>query len=181
MERQSRVLFSEEQRFRNHPLILLVFTVLLAAIGLQVYGLYSQLILKKPWGDHPTSDNALLITSLIVIVAVIIFALLFVTLKLITEVREDAVYFRFPLLINKWKSIECAKIEKYEVGKYHPVRDFGGWGIRVRAFRSKAYSVRGNQALKLYLRNGRKVFIGTQEPDGIRRAVEKMMQSTNRI
>lgn len=181
MNKPSKVLFSEEQRFRNHPLIILVFAVLLAVIGLQVFGLYSQLILKKPWGEHPGSDDTLLITSVAVIVSVIIFALMFVSLRLITEVREDGLYFRFPLLINKWRSIGCNDIERFEAGKYRPVRDFGGWGIRVKPFRSKAYSVRGNQALKLYLKNGKKVFFGTQDPDGIRRAMEKMFQSTNRI
>lgn len=181
MNKSSKVLFSEEQRFRNHPMIILVFAALLAVIGLQVYGLYSQLILRKPWGDHPTSDNVLLITSVIVIIAVIIFVLMFVSLRLITEVREDGIHFRFPLFINKWRTIAYSDIESFEAGRYHPVRDFGGWGIRIKPFRSKAYSVRGNQALKLYLKNGKKVFFGTQDPDGIRRAMEKMFKSTNRI
>jgi hypothetical protein len=42
------------------------------------------------------------------------------------------------------------EIEAVEVVRYHPIREFGGWGIRGWG-KKKAWTVRGDQAVRLRL------------------------------
>jgi hypothetical protein len=53
-------------------------------------------------------------------------------------------------------------IEKYEVITYDPILDYGGWGIKYNRH-GKAYNVSGNKGLQLYLKNGKRILIGTQK------------------
>jgi hypothetical protein len=47
---------------------------------------------------------------------------------------------------------------------YSPVLEFGGWGIRVGGG-GMAYNVSGNEGVQLVLKSGRRVLIGTRQPD----------------
>ena len=73
-------------------------------------------------------------------------------------------------------------IEKYEVRKYNAFREYGGYGIKGRKpgrrFRGKgyAYNISGNTGLQLYLKDGKKVLIGTQRGEAIKYAMDKMMK-----
>ncbi len=46
-----------------------------------------------------------------------------------------------------------------------------GWGKS-----GSAFNVKGNIGLQLYLKNGKKVLFGTQRPDALKRAMDKMMK-----
>jgi len=59
------------------------------------------------------------------------------------------------------QQIGWEEIERYEVVKYSPLLEFGGWGIRFNR-RGKAFNVSGNKGLRLYLKSGRIILIGTQ-------------------
>ena len=115
----------------------------------------------------------------IVVITVPIFWL-FVKMKLIVEIREDGVWYKFPPLLYKWKSITKIDIEKFEVRRYKPVLEYGGWGIKGR-FKSKAYNVSGNIGLQLYLKSGRKVLFDTQRSEAIKSAMDKMMNATQKV
>lgn len=175
MQAAGKYLFHEEQSFRQNRLILLVLAVVLLAVVFPVYGLYQQLYLGKPWGDNPTSDEALIISSVVTIVIVLMVAFLMLNLTLITEVRTEGFYYRFPVLINRLREIRKDEISYCEVGKYHPIREFGGWGIRFRPGRGKAYNVKGNEGVKIFLKNGKMVLFGTQQPYEMKRAMDKML------
>lgn len=47
--------------------------------------------------------------------------------------------------------------------EYRPLADFGGWGFRGTRDR-RVWSARGNQAVRLTLRDGRVVYIGSDRP-----------------
>jgi hypothetical protein len=64
-------------------------------------------------------------------------------------------------------------IVRYEVAKYHPLKEFGGWGFRTRLGRRKAYSILGRQGARFQLANGREVLFGTQQPAELKRALDK--------
>jgi hypothetical protein len=179
MKTTGHYLFHEEQDFRQAWIIILIFIGVLAMLTLMGYGLYQQIQLGKPWGDQPMSDGGLIITSIASVIGVSLTALLILNLKLITEVRNDGFYYRFPPLINRMRSIKLSEIEKFEVGKYNPLLEYGGWGIRYRISGGKAYNVRGSQGVSFYLKNGRKVLFGTQNPPELRDALNKMMNQQN--
>lgn len=60
-------------------------------------------------------------------------------------------------------TIALGDIETLESVEYRPLRDFGGWGVRGTRDR-RIWSARGNRAVRLGLRDGRVVYIGSDEP-----------------
>ncbi len=66
------------------------------------------------------------------------------------------------------------EIEGAEAVSYHPMKEFGGWGIRwgVKGERHKrAWTQRGNRAVVLHLADGTDFYLGSDDP---RRLLERM-------
>jgi hypothetical protein len=62
------------------------------------------------------------------------------------------------------------------MGKYNPVVDDGGWGIRISLLKKrKAFNISGNLGLRLNLSDGRTILLGTRRPQAVAAAMEKMM------
>jgi hypothetical protein len=59
-------------------------------------------------------------------------------------------------------------IQEVLIMRYHPILDFGGWGLRY-SFTKKAwcYSVHGSDAIRLTLKNGKKIYIGVDNPASV--------------
>lgn len=151
--------FREVQGFRQWWLWVLLLVTALGTVGLFGYGIYVQVIQGTPWGDNPMSDTGLIVTGVATTALTVGLAALLLSARLITEVRSDGLHIRFfPM---RWKAIPYESIASYQVRTYHPIRDYGGWGIRWGR-EGKAYIVSGNQGLQLSLNDGRKVLIGSQ-------------------
>jgi hypothetical protein len=78
-------------------------------------------------------------------------------------VRESMIFLhlgRVPLIR---RTVPFAEIRAVESVRYHPLRDFGGWGIRGWGKR-KAWAARGNQAVALELEGDRLLLIGRDRP-----------------
>ena len=176
----SKLYFKEEQKFGSLMYLIMIpgIVIMLVVFGI---GFYKQLHLGEPWGDNPTSDTGLIITFLLSLTVLVGIMILFIKMKLITEIRDNGLYFKYPPLIRKFKKYQPDIIEKYEVRKYSPIREYGGYGIKGRKYgrksRSKgiAYNVSGNIGLQLYLKDGEKILIGTHRAEAIKYAMEKMM------
>jgi len=171
-----KTLFKEEQRFGQWWLWLL----LIACFGVSVvplwYGYFNQVTTGVPWGDNPTSDTGLLLTAIPVTLLMAGILVLFNFSTLYLEVREDGVYFRFPPFFSRWKVIRRDEIGSYMVGKYHPIGEYGGYGVRNSFGRhGKAYNVSGNLGLRLTMKNGKVVLIGTRRKQALAFAMQKMM------
>jgi hypothetical protein len=171
-----KILFREEQRFSQWWLWLL----LIASFGVGVvplwYGYFNQVSTGIPWGDHPASDAVLLVIAILITLLMGGILLLFSYSRLYLEVREDGIRFRFPPFVWKWKMIRRDEIEKYMVGKYNPIMEYGGYGVRKSYGRyGKAYNVSGNIGIRLTLRNGKVVLFGTQRKQALEYAMQKLM------
>jgi hypothetical protein len=122
------VLFREVQQFRQPWLWAVVLAwpaIMLLVFG---YGLFRQAVLGQPWGSSPMPTDALALATCVPTVVLLCFAWLFYAVKLITEVRRDGLYIRFwPLA---WRRIGYDQIIECEARVYHPIREYGGWGIR---------------------------------------------------
>jgi hypothetical protein len=169
--------FKEEQHFSNPwfwAFLIVVFTVSLTPICV---ALYSELVLGKPFGENPSSVESMLIMFGVLGIVYFFVILLFRKMKLITEVRGDGIYYRFPPFILKNRKFGKAEIERFEIRKYKPITEYGGWGIRYGWGKwGRALSVWGKTGLQLYLSDGKKVLFGTQRPDSLLRAMNKMMK-----
>lgn len=176
-----RALFKEEQRFRQPWMWLLLIPSFITTIVLFGYGFEKQLFQGETWGDNPMSDEGLLIMGIFVFLMMIGLTILFYKMKLITEIREDGIYYRYPPMIMKFRMIKPDNIEKYEIRKYKPIKEYGGWGIKTNGLKTKrqkfgtAYNVSGNIGLQLQLSHGKKILFGTQRGNALKHAMDKMM------
>lgn len=163
-----KVLFKEEQQFRQWWNLLIVFVSVFSGIGFSAYALFQQIILGKQVGDSPAPNVVLIITILFLIVVLWVY----LRIKLEVSVDNSGIHYRFFPLELKVKTILFAEIRKYEIRKYRPLVDYGGWG-RKRSLRwGRAYNVSGDTGLQLYLNNGKKVLFGTQKPQALLYALD---------
>ena len=170
----NKIYFKEEQRF-NHSWIwaILILTALSSTVPFLI-GIYSQEVLHKPWGNHPTQTWVLVAFFVFGIFVMGGLILLITKMRLIVEIRSDGIWFQYPPFYKNWKCIKKEEIKSFEVGNYKPVLEYGGWGIK-GGKRKKAYNVSGNIGLKILLKNGNKVLFGTQKKQSVLYAMEKLM------
>lgn len=63
------------------------------------------------------------------------------------------------------KRVPLAEVVGMESVRYSPLRDFGGWGIRGGSGGKMAWTMRGDRALRLTLRDGKLLYVGSEDPD----------------
>jgi hypothetical protein len=171
-----KILFKEEQRFNQWWLWLIMILSFAASVIPIWYGFYQQVTTGVPWGDNPASNTGLAMIGIFTTLLMGGLLFLFRTTCLHVEIRESGIYFRFPPLARKWRIVSKDEIEKYTVGKYNPIGEYGGWGAR-KSFGKygKAYNVSGNLGLRLYMKNGKVLLLGTRRTQAIAFAMQKMM------
>lgn len=106
--------------------------------------------------------------------------LLFVLLKLETRITTDGIYYRlFPFTL-RFRRIPFNEIRSYFIRKYNPITEYGGWGIRFSMKREGiAYTVSGTMGLQIYLNSGKKILIGTLQPDALISVLNNLIPDKN--
>lgn len=160
------IFFTERQYFRQWWL----WVLLLIPTALVLYGLYIQLGKGIPFGNNPASDEMLIGLAVFMLLMLVVFY--FMALKV--EISREGIRYRFfPFFGSRW--IEWGEVAEAEVRQYHPLKEYGGWGIKFGSA-GTAYNVEGNMGLQLVLHKGNKrILLGTQRPDELKIAVEKAM------
>lgn len=164
-----QVLFHEEQQFRQRWIWLLIIFCILE-IPIAGYLMIQQLILGHPVGDQPIPNSILVIVGFLMLLIGIGIPGLFYILKLISEVERDGILIRFYPFIHR--KILFSDIKHYETRTYHPLTEYGGWGIRI-GWKGIAYNVSGNRGVQLILKNGKRILIGSQKPEDFVLAIQK--------
>ena len=168
----TEVIFREVQKFRQRFLwILLLITDLLSLIFFG-YGIFKQIIMGHAWGSRPMPDSALLIVGSLTIMLLSLLTYAFYRMKLVTEVRDDGLSIRF--LPLRTQLIPYSHIKTCKARTYHPIREYGGWGIRYGR-KGKAYNVSGNRGVQLELIQGKSILIGSQRPEELASAIQMKM------
>ena len=161
----SKILFTEEQKFTQwwlwllllSPLFVLVYSIFAPIFNETVFaqGNYSFIII-------PSSDFWIPFFILLTIL------LLFLLLKLKTEITSERISMRFFPLFSKqwlWSDVQRAKVISY---------GFVGYGIRISLKHGMVYNVKGNKGLALFLKNGKKVVLGTQRPEALKKVIQRL-------
>ena len=156
--------FHEEQQFRQPWLWLLLLATTITIGGIFIYGMYIQLYLGHPWGDRPMSDTMLIIVSTLSISLTAGLTLLFLKLKLIIEVNAAGIHIRFYPLTSR--TIRFEDITSCKARAYNPIREYGGWGIRIGR-NGKAYNVYGNTGVQLEFADALPLLIGSQQAEDL--------------
>jgi hypothetical protein len=154
MSRKAERLFYEEQTFRQGRIRILLAVPPSILLVLVIW----QVVLGHPWGKHPMS-NASLVGWAIFLWLVY---LRLVRIRLVTELGPSE------LLVSMrglWRTrrIPLSDIKSFEVVKYDPVRDYGGYGIRITRH-GIAYIAGGSDGVRLQLISGATVLVVPSGP-----------------
>jgi len=154
--------FREVQRPRQYWLKALVY-----ALGFFAwYALAQQIIFDKPIGDNSVPDAVIWLIWLLVGLAL---PLLFYRSRLIVEVRSDHLFISYIPFARR--SIHCSEIVDFQARSYHPIKEYGGWGVRRMPGNKRAYNISGDQGVELELADGQTIMIGSQRPEDLARAL----------
>ena len=165
--------FYESQKIK--PFWITIILILFLAFWL--INVILQIFFNIPLGNHPVSDTVLVIIGIIPLG----FIFLLVFSKLQTNVRSDGVYFKYFPFHFKQKKIGKNEIKSYSITRYHPIKEYGGWGIRYTLGKKKgrAYNVRGNIGMRFELKNGKNILLGTEKPEAFQKAMDDMNHPDN--
>ncbi len=154
--------FHEEQRFRQ----IWVWAIILGVAGLQWWGWIQQIMLGQPFGNNPGPDWMVWLFWLLFGIGLPLF---FAWLRLVIDVDDQGVTLRYAPLSRR--RIRFDEIERCETIDYQPLRQYGGWGVRGLGS-NRAYNVSGSQGVRLHLRSGDLVLIGSQRAHDLALAID---------
>jgi hypothetical protein len=161
----NKELFTEKQRFS----LWWVIPIILIPLAISLWGIIQQIFLKIPFGDKPAPDWALIASFLGPLVLIIFF----LSLTLHTRIDHTGIFYRFFPVHRKEKFIKWEDVAEVEVRKYKPIAEYGGWGFRTGR-NGRALNTSGNMGLQILFKNGKKLLIGTQKSDELKRTLEKL-------
>lgn len=101
-----------------------------------------------------------------------IVPLMIVFVRLKTEVLPDRIRIRFIPFHRQPRDFLFSDIQSADTRTYRPLAEYGGWGLR-RGPGGTAYNVKGNRGLQLVMADGRRILIGSQQPEQLLAAVRK--------
>jgi hypothetical protein len=163
--KETEVLFHEQQRFSRSWSLLFV-------AGIALLGLLVML-------DHRSTDDAnkdlfiLWLVGMILLMAM----LLFLVMRLDTQVRTDGIHVRFFPFQWSHERFTWDRLKSAHVRRYSPIMEYGGWGLRLGMFgKGKAYTVSGDQGMQLIFHNGDRLLIGTQLPERLSEVLQSIPQ-----
>lgn len=162
------ILFREEQGFTQW----FIWALLFGLVGIPLYGIVQQILLKEPFGDHPMSDWGLILF----LIGTLLFCYFFWSVRLKTTISKDHVHIQFRPLANK--KVYWRDVAKAEVVQYSP---WIGYGLRLSTSYGTVYNTRGNKGLQLILKEGKKMMIGTQRPREMEDAAQRALKAAKAL
>lgn len=150
--------------------LVLMGLAVVASIGPLLYFGYGEAELGQLADDMSARRAGMLAGGL-----AIVYGLAFSTFSCLNvEVRSDHLFLWFGPLRLIRKRIRYSDIQRVGPITYRPFREFGGWGIRWRPGKS-AWSIRGNRAVNVELRNGKSVYVGSRVPQRLAGRIDAAM------
>ena len=92
----------------------------------------------------------------------VLLAVLFGRLRV--RVQQDALVVGFGYVDVIKKRVVYDDVQSIEPVRYSPLGEFGGWGIKWGRGDKIAWTIRGNQALVMHLKNGKHLYVGSPTP-----------------
>lgn len=169
----NKILFKESQQFRRWWQIVIVLGATVPSMMICLYGLFQQVVMGVKVGNSPAPNGVMLAVFL----GLCILLWILFSLKMVVWIDQQGLHYRFFPLIPKSQLIFKEEILRFEIRKYKPLQEYGGWGIRTGIWnkQGKAYCVDGHTGLQLYLKNGKKVLFGTQRPQAMEYAMKEIV------
>ena len=83
-----------------------------------------------------------------------------------TMVTRDSIIVRWGIVGIRVLKLQTTDITGVELHEFAPLKDFGGYGIRINR-EMIAYYLRGNRGVKITRRKGKAVLIGSDRPEAL--------------
>jgi len=151
----------------QHVRQLWIWLFVIGITGLFWYLFVMQIIMGVSLGNQPAPDFLLIVFWMLFGIGM---PLLFVSARLITEVRSDGIYIRYIPFHRTYRKIEFRDLQYCELRTYHPILDYGGWGIRGDGH-DRAYTVSGNRGVQVECRISGRILIGSRRPEELYQAI----------
>jgi hypothetical protein len=159
-------IFRESQHFNRVFLVVLLVILLVPGTIISLYILFPDVITGVFGPAKPPPDKWALPITLIGPLIVVLVLLM----RVVTEVSNSGL--RVRLTPFPWKRFPLSEIGRAYVRTYRPILEYGGWGIRW-GWSGRAYNARGNRGLQLELTDGKRVLIGSQQPEELLAAIRR--------
>lgn len=101
--------------------------------------------------------------------------ILFYLFELRIKISNQSIHYQFFPIHFKSHEIKLKDIKRFEAIRYSPLKEYGGWGIRY-GFKGKAYNVKGNKGVKIYLMNNKNILFGSQKYKDFEKALQDAKQ-----
>jgi hypothetical protein len=161
MRPNEKTLFKEEQQFRQYWLWAIMAMAFLFSTGI---------IIMVARSEEASSNEAYIAAFILLPVFALTFYLMYIS-KLETLVTEKGIYFRWAPYFRKYNFISHAEIEKAEERK----SPFGQYGFHLIPTYGRVHNVHGRQGVQLYLKNGKKIYLGSQDVIMLKKAVDRVI------
>ncbi|WP_167609138.1 hypothetical protein [Maribellus sediminis] len=171
-----KVLFSEEQRFNQWWIKFIAMASLLAVLIPILVRIYTQVMGSNPLGDTETSLEGLVVSGIVSVVVIVFMFIVIFASQLKTKITTEALFVIYSPFKRNWQKFTPEQISRYEIRTYRAKREYGGHGIKTRRRYGSAYTISGNVGMQLYLKNGKKLLIGTQKKQAFEYAMRKLME-----
>lgn len=104
----------------------------------------------------------------VMVASLVAVALLFF-MPLRIEVTGDSIRVRLAWVYSR--TIALDDVATVQAREYHALKRFGGWGLRLGRDGARAYTVKGNDAAVLTLKDGREVYLGSRDTRALAQAI----------
>ena len=98
--------------------------------------------------------------------------------KMITQIRNDGIYVRFPPFQPSFNKYEWNNIRDIYIRDYDPLSEYGGWGIRTTTL-GKGYILPGTTGIQIVFTDKTRLLINTRESEKVSEILQHWEQFKN--
>ncbi len=160
--------FTEEQKFDQTWLKILLVVILIITLLPLIFYINVE--------DTETNTEVFWILVITNVVFLCLFIFLAGILKLKTRIDNFGIHYAFYPIRKTLKTIPWREIKSCEVVTYSPIGDYGGWGYRISLRKGRALNVKGNKGIKIELKSGKKILLGTQKMEEATHAIKQYFE-----
>ncbi len=167
MEINGIILFKEIQYFRSKWLWVLIILILLACTGI---------ICWSAWSEKVKSGETWIAWLVFIVVMIAMLRLFYIT-RFEKIVTAGGIYYKWWPFQKSYRLLSKDEIEKTELRK----TPFLIYGFHFIPGYGRVHNVSPGKGIQFTMRNGKRIFLGTQKHDEFQSVLEKIMSLSRRL
>ncbi len=92
--------------------------------------------------------------------------------QLVTQIREDGIYVRFPPYQFSFTRYSWDSIREIHIRKFDPLKEYG-YGVRIGS-KGRAYTVPGDTGIQLVFKDNTQLIISTKRPEEVMEVLRRL-------